>query len=290
MLTRINSWLPWRIAKTAARKFRSDNDLFLASGLAFELLLYFIPLSLLAVSVLGFILAGSDEAMSGLKGVLEEFFPGAGDTVEENVSAFVQKRGLLGSAGVVIFLAWGSTAMTSARTVLNIIMGVPDPRGFFHGRALDIVLLIGVAMILVISVSAGSLVVLILKIVGPLPIVTRLIGAGWNLANPYFGFFLIFLLFLLLYYYLPAKPLSRRSLLIASATGATLFEFSKWLFAWYISVAQTYTIVYGALSGFILFILWLYYASLVFILSATLGWSIDHEYAQGLRPGSDQAN
>lgn len=275
--------LPWRILKTTARKITQDNDLFLASGLAFELLVYFIPLSLLAVSVLGFILAGSGEAMAGLKEMLGRFLPVPEEIIEQNISAFVQKRGLLGIAGIVVLLIWGSAAMTSARTVLNIIMGVQDPRGFFRGRALDLSLLLGVAGILVMGVSAGSLVALVVTVASHIPYLSGLVASGWRLFNPFFGFFLTFVLFLILYHYLPARRLSRTSVLIASGIGAGLFEFSKWLFAWYVSVAETYTFIYGALSGMIFFVLWLYYASLVFILSATLGWSVDHE--RGLAAG-----
>ncbi|WDT76376.1 MAG: YihY/virulence factor BrkB family protein [Candidatus Manganitrophus sp.] len=61
----------------------------------------------------------------------------------------------------------------------------------------------------------------------------------------------------------------------ATLTGAILLELSKWLFGWYISVARGYTILYGTLSGFLFLCLWLYYVSLVFILSGVIGSSAD---------------
>ena len=43
----------WLHCAKALRKFIADGGLFLASALAFNLLLYFIPLSLLMISLLG---------------------------------------------------------------------------------------------------------------------------------------------------------------------------------------------------------------------------------------------
>lgn len=44
----------WTMAREVILKFDRDNGLFLASGLAFSLLLYVIPLALLMISILGY--------------------------------------------------------------------------------------------------------------------------------------------------------------------------------------------------------------------------------------------
>ena len=50
----------WSILGTALREFFVDEGLFLASALAFNLLLYFVPFSLLMVSLLGYTMLDSN--------------------------------------------------------------------------------------------------------------------------------------------------------------------------------------------------------------------------------------
>ncbi|MGZ8365904.1 MAG: hypothetical protein ACXW37_06005, partial [Nitrospira sp.] len=63
--TRVNrgGTLVWTILRTMVSKFSRDNGLFLASGLAFSLLLYVIPLALLMISILGYTVLESEQAM-----------------------------------------------------------------------------------------------------------------------------------------------------------------------------------------------------------------------------------
>jgi uncharacterized BrkB/YihY/UPF0761 family membrane protein len=59
-------------------------------------------------------------------------------------------------------------------------------------------------------------------------------------------------------------------LLIACLIGTVLLEFSKWFFAWYVARVKFYAVLSGALGGIFFFLLWAYYASMAFIISATI--------------------
>jgi membrane protein len=264
------------ILKTTVHKFASHNGLFLASGLAFDLLLYSIPLSLLIVSMLGYALAGSESAMSGLKDVLQQLFPVTDDVISENVSKVVVKRGRLGLLGMVVFLIWGSTTIASVRTVLNIIFEIKTPRGYLRGKGLDLVILLGLSLLIILTVGAGSLLAMVQNLGERLPYLRNLLNPGWLILSRLIGVLFTFSLFYIVYRFCPARALSGKSLLIACGTATGLFELSKWAFTWYISLAQNYTVLYGTLSGLVFFFLWLYYASIVFVLAATLGWVFEH--------------
>lgn len=74
------TWRQWvddaqAFLRSVAGKFLTDNGFFLASALAFNLLLYFVPLSLLMVSLLGYTVLDSERAMNEVQSVLRAFLP-----------------------------------------------------------------------------------------------------------------------------------------------------------------------------------------------------------------------
>ena len=81
----------WIIAKKAVRKFFADNGVLLASALAFDLLLYSIPLSLLLISALGYTVVGSARAFRPGKSGIGYYFirPGAKPRIEYDVMSDV---------------------------------------------------------------------------------------------------------------------------------------------------------------------------------------------------------
>jgi membrane protein len=88
---------------------------------------------------------------------------------------------------------------------------------------------------------------------------------------------LVFLasLFYVFYRFAPARTLRQRALLIASLSGTMLFELTRWSFAWYVAFAQESLALYGALGGLMFFFFWLYYASVVFVLGAEIGFAYE---------------
>jgi membrane protein len=267
---------PFTILKVTVRKFISDNGLFLASGLAFDLLLYSIPISLLIVSILGYTLAGSERAIAGLKEILQQLLPTTQQMITDNVTTLVSKRGLLGLWGMALFFVWGSATISSFRTVLNIVFEIQKPRGYLMGKGIDLLILAGLSLLMVLTLGIGSLFAMVYGFGEQLPYLGTFLKPGWSFATHLLGFLFTLSIFYILYRFCPAQALGGNSLLIACLTAAGLFEISKWAFAWYVSFAKTYTALYGTLGGLIFFFLWLYYASIVFVLAATLGWVFEH--------------
>jgi len=82
-------------------------------------------------------------------------------------------------------------------------------------------------------------------------------------------------LFYIFYRYAPAQSLSPRGLVVGSLSATLLFVLLRWGFAWYVEFARDALALYGVLSGLMFFFFWLYYASLVFVLGAEVGYAVD---------------
>ncbi len=275
------NWLrrAWSLSAPALKKFRADNGLFLASALAFNLLLYFIPLSLLIISLLGYTVLDSERAMSEVQSVLKAFLPRSQQALVENLTAVVAARGLLGFAGVASFGVFSTLLFGTVRTVLNRVFEVRHERTVMAGMAIDL-LFIGLSLLLVLLVMASTwALTLIGNLAERYPFLGTIVVPGLPAFAQILGVLLTALLFFVLYRFAPATRLSLRAELIAALTGTGLFQLAKWAFRWYAGLAQDSLVLYGALGGVMFLFVWLYYVSVVFVLGAEVGWAYDRHKA-----------
>jgi membrane protein len=260
------------MVKGTARKFYADNGLFLASGLAFDLLLSCFPLSLLLVSALGYTVVGSQQALTEVQSIVQRLLPGSSRAFAENLSAVVESRGILGFLGFALFFVLGSVTFASARTVLNTVFEVHHSRSFLKGKGMDFLLMFVAGAVFILSLGTFWLLSLLQSLGERIPLVGNLMRPGWVLASALLGFLLTVALFYVMYRFSPTKTLGATSLYLASFLSAAFFELSKWTFTWYVDFVRDMTPLYGAMGGFFFFFLWLYYASLVFVVGAEAGW------------------
>src|SRR5207247_8085527 len=85
----------WRVLTRTFVKFFEDDGLLLASGLAFTILLFCIPFSLLIVMALGFAFRDPKRALDALQALLNEFLPVTREAFMQYLELAVSSRRLL---------------------------------------------------------------------------------------------------------------------------------------------------------------------------------------------------
>src|ERR671936_828421 len=137
------------------RKFFADRGTHLAAMIAYFALLSFVPLTFLALSLLG--LSGRADESSFLVKEIKHTLPGTPidriidlvNTVQDNATAL----GIVGGAA----LLWTSLSLFSVlESAFNIVYGRPN-RSFLHGKGLATLLMIGSLVTLFVALLAGSL-------------------------------------------------------------------------------------------------------------------------------------
>ncbi len=78
----------------------------------------------------------------------------------------------------------------------------------------------------------------------------------------------IFVLFLLVYKFLPARRVPWRMALTAATFTAICWELLKLGFSVYLTRFADYSSVYGGLATLIIVVIWVYYLSVAFVLGA----------------------
>ena len=259
-------------------KFFADNGQFLASGIAFDLLLYCIPFSLLFISALGYALGGDPtQALSVVQDVFRQFLPATHKAFTQNLSTVLDNRGLLGFLGFALLFLMSSITFGSIRISLNTVFQVRNPPGFVLGKAKDVLVMLVVTALLVLMIGLISLLALAKSFGSRFAILETLLLPGAALASTLLGFVFTFSIFYLLYRFSPRETLVRPALLVASLTGAGLFEISKAAFIWYVKLLQSNSELYGSFAGLAFFLLWIYYACVVLIVGAEVGWILQQE-------------
>jgi membrane protein len=142
-------------------KFFADRGTHLAAMIAYFALLSFVPLTFLALALLG--LAGRADESSFLVTEIKHALPEApvGDivTLVRKVQDNAATLGIVGGA----FLLWSSLSLFSVlESAFNIVYGRPN-RSFLRGKAIASMLMLGSLVTLFVALLVGSLGVAFLR-------------------------------------------------------------------------------------------------------------------------------
>jgi membrane protein len=267
------SWFGLRILWSAVRKFDADNGFFLASGLAFNLLLSVVPGMLLLLSLTGTYLYSDAEVTEHIAQYFRDLVPSLDPKIMSNLMGIIHGRKVAGAIAVAGLVWTASMAFGSLRTSLDMVFGVEQGRGTLRGKAVDLL------MILV----AGSTFLASMLLTSWINVIQRY-GASFSIdLGPLLTLVLKYLLpflFTLLMSFLiltivPDRKTPPVPALKAALFTSLLWEAAKQLFGFYVLHAGTYSLVYGSLSTIALFFLWIYYSAAIFLLGAEVAFALE---------------
>ena len=254
-------WSKLRLVFHAAVKFDDDHGFLLSAGITFNILLCLIPLTLLMLSVIGYLFR-REAVLEQIRNFILQAAPSLDPKVMGVISDLVEDRQIIGIVGIGS-LVWISTwVFSSLRSALNMIMGVEKGRSFLHGMAIDICMVFLVVILLLLSMSLTSFVTYIQGYGLPFqigPILQWLMKYLLPLLFTYWMFFLI-------YKIIPDRKISFRTALLTALFTSVLWETAKHLFGWYILHISRFPVLYGSLSALVVFLFWLYYSSIILLL------------------------
>jgi membrane protein len=89
----------------------------------------------------------------------------------------------------------------------------------------------------------------------------------------------IFVMFLLIFHYIPAPRLPWRTAALAAGVTAVGWELLKGGFSFYLTRWADFESIYGNLATVIIVVLWLYYSSMVFLLGGEVAYVFERRRA-----------
>jgi membrane protein len=233
-------------------KFFRDRGPHLAAMIAYFALLSFVPLTFLALSLLG--LAGRADESSYLVTELKRVFPNTSVSAIVNAVRAVQKNaatlGIVG--GVALF--WTSLSFFSVlESAFNIVYGRPN-RSFLRGKLLAVLLMVALLVTLFVGLLAGSFGFDILRRYAPGVVGNGIVAYGISVVVSLTA---VFAFLAAVYYLLTNVKLRFREVLPGAVVAAVMLEASFQVLPIYVRLADL-SIALKAFGGPALLLVWLY--------------------------------
>ena len=236
-----------------------------AAALAYYTVFSIFPLTLLFAIATGRVV-GTAVAQEQIGNGLNLFLPESdlsgllldsiNQSLEQNTSF-----GLVALAGLV----WSGLGLFSNMTTsLDMIFDVPRNRSLWRQRLLALSMM----FILVVLITASFLASGVIALISLLFINQH---STWlTAASIFLPLGLNMMIFLLLFRYVPSRPVHWDAIWPASILGGVGFELAKRGFGWYLANFANYQVVYGSIAAVIILLFWAYLLASIFLFSAEL--------------------
>lgn len=260
------------------------NVIFNASAITFNLFICAIPFTLILISIIGYILS-FDTAYTELVRYGTELLPDItyeqtnSVTVESErivqalLTPLIQGRNVLGVTGIIIMLFFTQSLFHSLKIVLFNVFDIQNKSHPIKGlltNFLGLGLLGTVFLFFSLLVSFVSLFELRTIAV---PLTEIVIELPWiyELLDLLLPLLFTFMLSFVIFRFMSERKISIPDALQGAALFAILFESAKLLLSLYLSYAITrYEFIYQGYTVIIVLALWVFYLSILFVVSAIL--------------------
>ena len=256
-----------RIRKRAlVSKFYADRGPHLAGMVAYFALLSFVPLTFLALSLLG--LVHRADASDFLIKELSRAFPSS--SLQSILSLVHQVQDNAATLGIVggVALLWSSLSLFSAlESAFNIVYGRPN-RPFLKGKGIAAVVMLATVTTLFVSLVIGALGVEVVKRYAPGFAGSSVAAYVLSIAVSLLG---VFVFVLAIYRVLTNAPVTVRDVLPGALMASILLEASFQIVPVFVRFAGVNPVL-RVLGGPVILLLWLYLMANIIVLGAELNW------------------
>ena len=244
--------------------FIRDECLYVASALAFTTLLAIVPLMSAGFAVFSTFPVFQSLSERAQTFIFENFIPSTGKVVLSYLQQFSAQVTKLSVVGVIFLVMSALLVMFTIEQTMNKIWRVKVSRNGISAFLLYWVILSLAPAILGFSLAASS----------------YLFSLPFLIDHPSPSFFLHVLPFLFsltgfwfLYAIVPNCPVKTSHAFGGGLFAAILFEMTKQGFAWYLSIFNTYELLYGAFSFVPIFCIWIYLVWVITLLGAEISYA-----------------
>jgi membrane protein len=270
------------ITKRTLLAFYNDQMTQHAAALTYYVLMSLFPAVLLALSLLGLV-GQYPQTYDAIIGYLRNVVPDSAIVpLDRSLRAALRSEGTaFTTLGIgIVFALYGTTgALEAMRRAFNVVLEADGGRSFLRRKVIDVmstfVLMLLVLVSLVMVFVGGGFAADLLGFLGLGPRIAHI----WSIVRWPGALAVAMFVFAFLYYVTPdVKQRSYRAVLPGAALGVLLWLLASYGFATYISKIADVGAIYGAFTGAIVLVIWLWLTSVALLFGAELNAEIEREH------------
>jgi membrane protein len=271
------------------RRFNGDRCWTSAIVISYFALLCSVPLIALFFAVAARFLGDTEMALRSLNIFTDEFFARLDPSFFKSFGELSGTVGQLGLFGVVGSLVSASFLFSSLITAINQIFRSKYHRSFFYNRLIEFLMMAVVGIFMLFSLAMTTVWAAFGRTFQESELVRatlnpEAVAAVNNVLLKYaIPYVLTFLMFLVLYKFIPEIKVHTRAALIPAVVAALLFEVFKRAFAFYVIYFSAVGIVLSkilqsTLTSVLFFLLWITSSMIILLWGAELAALLNERY------------
>ncbi|MCE5311718.1 MAG: YihY/virulence factor BrkB family protein [Nitrospiraceae bacterium] len=256
------------ITAKSIRDFFRDNGPMLAGSVSYFSIMALIPFCLFMITLFGYLLGNDADLLKYFSAKLTSFFPRAASEATNELGKIISYKNL-GHVSIAIYALLSFQLLSSLENAINAIFKTQKKRHFALSLILQLLVLTLIMLFIIMSFGATSAISLLTDLKDYFPQIK--IGKFTGFLIKYLvPFVLISLSVAVMYLLLPVKRVKISHALTGALMTALLLEVAKNIFTFYAVKVIKLGTIYGPLTAFIIFLLWVFYSASIFLIGAEL--------------------
>lgn len=251
----------------ATQNFLTNNSMQMAAAIAFYSFFSLFPLAFLTLLAFDLFVGNAAGQEEQVNRIISTFIPVSQDVVNRSIDSAAGSRQTIGPLAL-IGLIWASTAVfATLRKGINTAWNVWIPRPFLKERVIDLTLTTMAGLLFMGLVIAMTVVRTYVETDDLSSSPGLLTSPVWLTAS---SFGVTFFAFMLLYRFLPNRPVHLSDVVFGALIGAVAFELAKGAFFAYTQGREEVTQIYGSLTSVAVLLGWLYVSGAIILIGALI--------------------
>jgi len=275
-------WVLRDYAKRVWDNSGEDNALFLAGGIAFNIILAAVPFVLLVVWVVTYFfgafnpdLSSTNTVIQAIDLLLPSHDEAADSPIHKLLTDLFKANSSIGYISAIGFIWFSTRLFGSLRTVLASIFDIENERGIIEGKIFDVKITVIGSLLFVLSMTVSAYITIAttrgVALLEARGLRKDVMGGVEYWIGRLVAFGILLLMFFALYKFLPVRRVRTKTAWVASIFTGFMFELARSAFSYYAATFNPGSLYTGTLTAIVVIVVWFYYAALIFFLGGEVG-------------------
>jgi membrane protein len=246
--------------------FIKDGGLILAGSLSYFTMMALVPFCLFLIAIFSYFLGHYQGFYQFFTNRLIYIFPDITSEITEQLRKLIAFKGI-GTFSIILYGFFSLPLFSCMENALNIIFKVEKKRTIFWSLFISLLILTLIIFMLSISFAATSLIHLFKASQSSFPELRIGLISGF-LLRFIVPFIMVLFTTMIVYLFFPKTKVKTRHALIGALFTTVFLEIAKHFFTWYVGTVIQFGTIYGPLTAFVVFLLWVFYSSCILLIGA----------------------